>query len=258
MRFTVLASGSKANATVVEAQGHSILIDCGLSLRELSRRLSMVGMELQDLDALLITHLHSDHVKGVQTLLEKMPLTVFAKPEFKSIPLGTKSYKLHHFDEFESGPFQIKAIPLPHDDGGSFGFVLKQDDSKLVFATDLGFATEDLALELQNTDATVIESNHDLAMLAECSYPTYIKDRIRSDYGHLSNCQSAELLKRYLSKQCQHVVLAHLSEKANHPAQALATMHHAIANSVTVASQTIPTAWLNLEKSSRLQNLAAA
>ena len=250
MRFTVLASGSKGNATVVEAEGRRILIDCGLSYRELTKRLDIVGLKPTDLDALLITHLHSDHIRGVSSVLDKVPLKVFARQEFYGIPLGIKSYKLRAYEEFELDALKITALPLPHDDGGSFGFVVNSNSTRLVFATDLGFPTDELALALKSADATVIESNHCLKMLDECSYPHFIKERIRSEYGHLSNCQSADLLSRFLFKQCQHVVLAHLSEKANHPAQAMATMHHAINKKVSVASQTVPTEWFNIFKSS--------
>ena len=246
MRFTVLASGSKGNATVVESNGNRILIDCGLSFRELTKRMALVGLKPQDLDALLITHLHSDHIRGVSSVLEKIPLKVFARQEFYGVPLGIKSYKLRSYEEFELETFKITALPLPHDDGGSFGFVISSNSKRLVFATDLGFPTDELSLALKSADATVIESNHCLKMLDECSYPYFIKDRIRSEYGHLSNCQSADLLSRFLSKQCQHVVLAHLSEKANHPAQAMATMHHAITQKVNVASQSVPTEWFNI------------
>jgi len=246
IRFAVLASGSKANATVVEAFGFRILIDCGLSLRELSKRLGVIGLEVKDLDALLITHFHSDHIKGAAALLDKQPLEVYAAKGFHHIASKAKAQILKPLIEFQLGSFNIVAMPLPHDDGGSFGFVISSDDQNFVFATDLGYATEDLCFALKTADATIIESNHDLEMLQACAYPHFIKERIRSAYGHLSNCQSSHLLQTSLSSRCQQVVLAHLSERANHPFQALAQMRRTIITSVNVASQYEPSAWYSI------------
>lgn len=250
MRFTVLASGSKGNATIVESQGYRILIDCGLSLRELTKRLALVGLEPSDLNALLITHFHSDHVRGVPSILDKLPLEVFSRPGLPGLSSRMKFHELQAYKDYELEAFRMTAMPLPHDNGGSFGFILANNSDNLVFATDLGAATEDLAYALRSANATIIESNHDIEMLSTCSYPDFIKERIRSDYGHLSNCQTAELLAKNLSRDCQHIVLAHLSERANHPAQALATMHHAINKKVEVASQFVPTAWFDIRSTS--------
>jgi phosphoribosyl 1,2-cyclic phosphodiesterase len=247
IRFTVLASGSKGNATIVESNNFRILIDCGLSLRELTTRMASCGLEPSKLDAILITHLHSDHVRGIPNLLQKFPLDIFVRKRMHDIGFKANWRKIQEFKEFELGPFKVMPIPLPHDDGGSVGYVISDGSYNLVYATDLGYPTEELAAVLKSADAAVIESNHDLRMLSECAYPDFIKNRIKSDYGHLSNCQSAELLATSLSPQCQHVVLAHLSERANHPVQALAQMRRSITNSVTVASQMVPTGWLSIE-----------
>lgn len=257
MRFSVLASGSKANATVVEAEGYRILIDCGLSLRELTRRLVLCDIEPVGLNALIVTHFHSDHVRGIPTLLDKYPLELFSRAGISGVSRKTKSFIFQNFKEVEIGPFLVTPLPLPHDNGGSFGFVITYGHQRLVFATDLGYPTADLAAALQDADATVIESNHDLDMLDACAYPDFIKERIRSEYGHLSNCQSAFLLNSSLTPKCQHVVLAHLSERANKPAQALVQMRKSICNPVSVAYQETPTGWMTILPEQRLLAVGA-
>lgn len=246
MRFAVLASGSKANVTVVESEGFRILIDCGLSLRELTRRLEICGLKPSDLDAVFITHFHSDHIKGLPTVLDKLSLEVFSRRGLPGVSAKTKSFHFQKSQEIQVGPLYVTPIALPHDNGGSHGFVISNGKERLVFATDLGYPTAELAAAMQDCDATVIESNHDLDMLDLCSYPDFIKERIRSEYGHLSNCQSAYLLNSSLAPKCQHVVLAHLSERANKPAQALETIRKVICNPVSAASQSIPTGWFEI------------
>ncbi len=251
MKFSILASGSKGNASVIEAEGFRILVDCGLSIRELKRRLLVRDVELSSINALLITHFHSDHIRGVPQFLKcfsENPAGIEICT-YRRIAAITEKYKWHRLRisrEMEVGPFSVMPFALPHDGGGSVGFRFTYNNKHFVFATDLGFATQELADLLQGADAAMIESNHDLDMLKNCEYPQFVKDRISSEHGHLSNCQSAELLNRSLKKECQHVVLGHLSEKANTHEIALSNMRQAVSNSVTAASQHAPSEWYSI------------
>jgi len=247
MRFSVLASGSRGNATIVEAEGYRILIDCGISHRELSRRLALRGEDSLDINSVFITHFHSDHIKGLPTFLEKVQVDLFASRRFPSLGFGNAHHYLTPLSEVEVGPFRILPLPLPHDNGGSLGFFITIGAFKFVFATDLGFATDDLVSAIAQADAVVLESNHDLQLLSSCAYPHFIKERIRSAEGHLSNCQTADLLATSLNPLCQHVVLAHLSERANNPRMALTAARGATSRPVVAASQSEPTEWFVLK-----------
>jgi phosphoribosyl 1,2-cyclic phosphodiesterase len=248
MKFSTLASGSKGNATVVEAEGYRILIDCGLTIRELKRRLLTLDIELSSLHALLITHFHSDHIKGIPQLLKNFAdnpdgFEICSSRRFAMLPTKYRWQRLRISKEMELGPFSVMPFELPHDGGGSVGYKFSYNNKNFIFATDLGFPTSELGNLLQDADAVVIESNHDLDMLQQSEYPQFVKDRISSAYGHLSNCQSAELLSSTLSKDCQHVVLGHLSERANTHKIALANMRAAVSSPVSAASQHIPSNW---------------
>ncbi|MEK7322640.1 MAG: MBL fold metallo-hydrolase [Pseudomonadota bacterium] len=218
MRFTVLGSGSRGNATLVEVGATCVLIDCGFSLAELEQRLLRAGKRLWDLTAVLVTHEHGDHVRGVAALARTYRVPIWATP-------GTaRAAKLlgfcREFDchaPFAVGEMEVNPFPVPHDAREPCQFVVGDGARRLGILTDVGAATPHIVASLSGCDALMLECNHDADMLATGHYPPSLKQRVGGRHGHLSNVQAAALLAELDSGRFQHVVAAHLSEKNNHP-----------------------------------------
>ena len=225
MRVCLLASGSKGNSIFLEVGDSKFLIDAGLSASELLRRLGSVGAEGAELDAILISHEHTDHVRGAGTLARKLkiPLLVSHRTRQAAGDFIGKAETI----EFESGsPFNFKDIkidpfPITHDASDPVGFIIECDDGKFGMATDLGIVTRLVKEKLKGCRALVLESNHDEDMLQNGPYPWHLKQRIKSRHGHLSNAEFAELLDEIIHPELNAVFLAHLSEVNNDPAIAL-------------------------------------
>ena len=224
MRVCLLASGSKGNAVYLEAGETRVLIDVGLSAREIERRLSLIGVEAESLNAILVTHEHLDHVRGVGPLARRFELPLYIHPDtHQALPrLG----KITHLHEFDSGSafclrdMEIMPFPVTHDARSTVGFTVNTAAGKIGVATDLGIATRLVADYLKECQVLVLESNHDEKMLQDGPYPWRLKQRIRSNQGHLSNNASAELLDGLVWDGLEAVFLAHLSETNNDPALA--------------------------------------
>jgi len=222
MKFCVLGSGSKGNATYLESGGTRILIDAGMSGTELQKRLAAIEVELAAVDAILVTHEHNDHVQGVGVLSRRLRIPVFANPATFTAASKTV-HKRFSYNEFETGsPFyfrnlEIHPFAISHDTDDPVGFRIS--DSKTVFGycTDTGKVSRLMLQRLASCQALVLESNHDIDMLQNGSYPPYLKQRIRSSQGHLDNSAAADFLQELAHDALQHVVLAHLSEENNHP-----------------------------------------
>lgn len=225
MRFSVLASGSKANCTFVEAAGTRLLIDCGLSARETNRRLMSLGIDPHTVCGILITHEHSDHIRGVPTLSRSLNIPVFIT-EATADALGWQE-RVEHFrpgSRFSVGKLEIDPFNVVHDAVDPVGFVVRGEGLKFAQATDLGRTTPVVQQALQGAHAVVLESNHDQDLLRSCGYPWVLKQRIRSSHGHLSNDSCATFLNQIFHSELLHVVLAHLSENSNTPELALASV----------------------------------
>ena len=221
MRVCLLASGSKGNAILVDAGGRKILIDAGLSAVEILRRLALVGVEGADLDAVFISHEHTDHTRGAGTLARKLKIPlVLSYPTCREMHSSLRKVEIV---EFESGyPFTFKDLlidpfPITHDACDPVGFLIECRDGKVGMATDLGIATRLVKDKLKECRVLVLESNHDEEMLQNGPYPWHLKQRIRSRHGHLSNVESAELLDEIIHPGLEGVFLAHLSEVNNDP-----------------------------------------
>lgn len=227
MRFCVLASGSAGNAVYVESRGTRLLIDCGLTRRELRRRLQARGLEAERFDAILLTHEHSDHSGGVGLASRSLgaPLhaawPAFAAVESRLGPLAGL-FEFAPGCPFEVGALRLEPFALPHDAAQPVGFIVDDGHVRLGVATDLGQATHLVRERLAGCAALIIESNHDPEMLAQGPYPWPLKRRISGRLGHLSNAEGAALLGSLLHPGLRHVVLAHLSQTNNLPAMALA------------------------------------
>ena len=222
MKFCVLGSGSRGNATYLEAGGTSMLIDAGMSGIELQKRLSAIGVELAAIDAILVTHEHNDHIQGVGILSRRACIPVYANSATFSAAARIVN-RLFSYNEFETGGtfffrnLEIHPFSISHDTEDPVGFRISDGEVSFGYCTDTGKVSRLMLHRLASCQALVLESNHDIEMLHNGTYPPYLKQRIRSSHGHLDNTQTAVFLKELVHKKLQHVVLAHLSEENNHP-----------------------------------------
>lgn len=292
VRFTVLASGSKGNSAVLEAGSTRLLLDAGLSARELCRRMLTAGVEPTTLDAILITHEHSDHVRGLGALARRLGIPVYLTEathrEWQRIvnPAPRQTYaqwmqarrakaaeaaeaaevvaalaaEASEPDlERDSGPdpgpdlgpdparlpeiqyvrpgeplvlgdFKVDPFTIPHDAADPVAYVFRAEGVRIAVATDLGYIPPNVAAQLQNCDALMLESNHDLEMLRDGPYPWSVKQRVLSRVGHLSNDAAAEFLEQCWDGRAGCVVLAHLSESNNLPELARMAAERALAS----------------------------
>lgn len=220
MRFASLGSGSRGNATLVESGRTCIMLDCGFSATETQRRLASRERHIDSIDAILVTHEHGDHIRGVAALAKKYAipvwLTVGTAQAHQAIPdTALNLFNPHEF--LEVGDIQIEPYPVPHDAREPCQFVFGDGAKRLGVLTDTGSLTEHIAKKLDGCNALLLECNHDTNMLANGSYPPVLKQRVGGRAGHLSNDQAAQLLKKITTSDLQHLVAAHLSEKNNTP-----------------------------------------
>jgi phosphoribosyl 1,2-cyclic phosphodiesterase len=220
--FQTLASGSKGNAILVCSQKTKILLDCGLSAKELTRRLQQSGVKANDLDAVVISHEHTDHVRGLGTLSRRFDLPVYLtqgtldslSPEIGQLADVTL---FQPGNSFVIGDMRIKPFAISHDAQDPAGFILEHDAHRLGVCTDLGIATQLVRTRLQGCHGLILEANHDPELLFNGPYPLPLKQRIRSRHGHLSNAESFELLQSIYHDALEIVLFAHLSEVNNQP-----------------------------------------
>ncbi|MCB0339480.1 MAG: MBL fold metallo-hydrolase [Bdellovibrionales bacterium] len=231
MRFSVLSSGSKANSTFVEVCSKRILLDCGLSAKEACRRLVSLGVDPETLDAIVVTHEHGDHIRGVGVLSRKLKLPVysnFATAEFLDGVFAQEIFESGR--SFWVGGAEIKPFSIVHDAADPVGIVVEGEGLKFALATDLGKVTSVVTQSLKGAHALVVESNHDPEMLLESEYPWVLKQRISSSHGHLSNQACSELIFELLHPELFHIVLGHLSENCNTPDRALECSKRVVGN----------------------------
>jgi phosphoribosyl 1,2-cyclic phosphodiesterase len=224
--YCPLASGSKGNAIFFGTKNTRILIDAGISAKTVAERLDEIGVDLRDIDAILISHEHTDHIKGLVSLAFKYKIPVFANsdtakaiieilgeaPKFKIFSTG---------ETFEFGDIEIHPFSIQHDTLDPVAFTIKTGFLKLGFCTDLGFATTLVQSHLKQCDYLYIEANHQPSMVHASSRPQIYKQRVLSRQGHLSNEQCANLLAEVVHKDLKHIHLAHLSQQCNSPQLAL-------------------------------------
>ena len=218
MRFASLGSGSKGNATLVGAGDTLVMIDCGFSLRETIRRLACRGVEPQQVDAILVTHEHSDHSSGVAALSRKYQIPVYLTHGTSSTGRCDNSFELRCFnceDSFEIGGMRVKAVTVPHDAVEPCQFRLTWQDRTLGVLTDLGSITPHVVDNYRACHGLLLEFNHDLPMLMAGQYPPQLKRRVGGDWGHLNNEQAADFLQQIDVAELAHLVVAHVSENNN-------------------------------------------
>ncbi|MGH9416191.1 MAG: MBL fold metallo-hydrolase [Terriglobales bacterium] len=247
--FTVLGSGSKGNACVIASSRTRLLLDCGFSRRELTARLRYAGLDPAQLDAILITHEHSDHVAGLPRFAAATAAPVWLTPATRAA-LGPAGEKLERVEAFAAGftftigDIEVTPFTVPHDAADPVAFSFRAEGLRAVIVTDLGSLTANVCDQLRAADAAVIESNHDLEMLKTGGYPWALKQRVLSRVGHLSNDTLAEFLATAFDGAARHLVLAHLSENNNLPALARLSAQRALAGrhapTLHLASQSTP------------------
>ncbi|MBQ6547232.1 MAG: MBL fold metallo-hydrolase [Bacilli bacterium] len=211
MKITNLASGSKGNSTLIELNNKNILIDIGLPLSNLEKRL---GRPFPKIDILLITHTHTDHIKGIKTIVRKQNPRIYTLENELQEKVDSK--KISNESEIIEDDLYIKLFNLSHDVPCS-GVYLKYKDKELVYITDTGYIKDKIIKEYQNKDIYIIESNYEEELLRNGKYPYHLKQRIRSDRGHISNEDSCKYLKKLIGNKTKHIALAHLSEENNTP-----------------------------------------
>lgn len=220
-RFASLGSGSRGNATVIEAGSTTVLVDCGFAARELVSRCAGLGVDPAGLSAILVTHEHGDHMRGVGALARRFGIPVWmTHGTWHAADFGAIS-ELNlfsgHASEFSIGELQIRPVPVPHDAREPIQFVFASAGLRLGLLTDLGSITPRVVESFDGVDALLLECNHDPRMLALGPYPPSLQARVGGHYGHLNNDQAADFLRRIDHRRLRHLVAGHLSEKNNSP-----------------------------------------
>jgi phosphoribosyl 1,2-cyclic phosphodiesterase len=222
LRFRVLGSGSTGNATLVEGGGVRILLDAGLGPRELAERLQSVGVDPASVDALFLSHEHGDHSRGAVSFSRKWGVRICgSRGTYAAMGLGAEDFAGYDVLEPEKpravGSLSIRGVPVPHDAAGPFAFLVSNGNACLGHATDFGHVNRPFVDAFRDCDAVLVESNHDPDLLRRGDYPWSLKERILGPRGHLSNQDVARFVAHGLAETCRTLVLAHLSQKNNHP-----------------------------------------
>jgi len=245
MKICMLASGSRGNSIYISDEDTSVLIDAGLSGVEIERRMKSRNLNINDIDAIIVSHEHSDHIQGVGVLSRRFNLPVY----ISSATYTTASPQLGNINdiknfscgtEFAIKDLTIRPFSISHDASDPAGFAIGCNGHKVGIATDLGIATAMVRQHLKDCCCLIIEANHDVPMLEEGPYPWSVKQRVKGRTGHLSNESSRELLMDIMHDRMSHVILAHLSETNNTPEKALRVVTEHLTDSclnVSVATQ---------------------
>jgi phosphoribosyl 1,2-cyclic phosphodiesterase len=272
MKFTVLGSGSTGNSVLISTEKTKILVDVGLSAKETLRRLALVGVSFADLDAILITHEHSDHAGGLRVLLNTVNSPIYMsgetceaylreksnktnnEPQKRADAIKNRTVKIESSKDFRIGDIDFEPFSVPHDAADNFGFVAKAGGVKVATIMDFGCFTTLIREKLRGCDGIIIESNHSRDMLKTCPiYSWELKQRILSRTGHLSNEDLSDWLTGDFDGTARHVVLAHLSQRANEPHLARLTAQTALQmrsplfkceTQVTISYHSEPTDWI--------------
>ncbi len=232
MSFTLLGSGSTGNTTLISDGDTHILVDVGLSGRETARRLREYGLEPEKISAIVVSHEHGDHCRGVGPFAKNLDIPVFMTEEAflnSGMKLDSKKHRrISSGESFEVYGFLFTSFAVPHDSVDPLGFVIEKNGSKIGIVLDLGYLSNLVLERLKGCDGLIMESNHDIRMLKAGPYPWTLKQRVMSRRGHLSNDSVAQYLGNDFDGKATHVVLAHLSQNNNLPELALLSAQRAL------------------------------
>lgn len=220
LKIFSLGSGSKGNCILITNGKTNLLLDAGLSPNLIVKKLTTLGLTLTDIDGLLITHEHDDHIKGVEALSPFLP--VYSHPDTLEQIVKRQAIPLKHLmeteeKEFSIGTLDITPFRVSHDAAHPYGFAIKDWDCKFTYVTDTGYISKGMMAVARGSDIVMLESNHDKELLLRGKYPEYLKRRILSDRGHLSNEESARTALDLAQNGTRKIILAHLSEQNNLP-----------------------------------------
>ena len=244
MRFASLGSGSRGNCALVEAGDTRILLDNGFAAKEVEARLQQIGVEPDSIQAIVVTHEHHDHIKGVGAYARRynLPVWMTAGTHRQDRCGQLPEVKLFNSNDgaFSVGDLQVEPFPVPHDAREPVQFVFSHNGLKLGALTDIGFYTPHIADTLKYCDALFLECHHDTEMLANGPYPPSLQARVAGRLGHLSNAQAAEFLTQFDAERLQFIVAAHLSEKNNRfelVREAMASVSTTVEQRLSIATQ---------------------
>ena len=249
MKVCVLSSGSKGNSCYIESNKAKILIDLGNTTQYVCNELDKLGVKGNEIDAILITHIHADHINGLKTFIRKYNPVIYVTEKLLGLleeQVGKFRYELYVDKQAIINDLRINIIKTSHDAGEQVGFVIKNNSKSMVYITDTGYINSRYYDILSNKNLYVLESNHDVLMLKNGPYPYFLQQRVLSDKGHLSNEQASNYLCKFIGKDTKTVVLAHLSEKNNTEEKALETLKNKLEsndikfNNIVVARQNEP------------------
>ena len=218
MEFHILASGSKGNSTFIYDEGVGILIDCGITRKQLLYKLNSLGFQENNINYVLLTHDHYDHNKNIKVF--DYNICYCGKGCIKGIDV---SQEVEPYQVFNLSHYKIFPLSISHDATSPLAFVIEGKNEKLLYMTDTGYVSQKNRQYIANLDYYIIESNHDVEMLMATNRPYFLKRRIQGDNGHLDNIYSARLMVELIGERTKEIVLAHLSEEANSEEKALET-----------------------------------
>lgn len=250
MKVCVLSSGSKGNSCFIETNESKILIDLGTTTSYVVNELDKIGVKPRDINAILVTHIHKDHINGLSTFIKKYDPLIYVTNKLLMLleeEIGSFRYELYQDNSAIINDLRINLIRTSHDAGEQMGFILKDNKSSMVYITDTGYLNSKYFDLLSNKDLYVLESNHDVLMLKNGPYPYFLQQRVLGDKGHLSNEQCSNYLCKFIGDNTKTIVLAHLSEKNNTEEKALETLNNKLKDNnkkvenIIVARQNEPT-----------------
>ncbi len=250
MKVCVLSSGSKGNSCYIETNESKILIDLGTTTSYVVNELDKIGVKPRDINAILVTHIHKDHINGLSTFIKKYDPLIYVTSKLLMLleeEIGSFRYELYQDNSAIINDLRINLIRTSHDAGEQMGFILKDNKSSMVYITDTGYLNSKYFDLLSNKDLYVLESNHDVLMLKNGPYPYFLQQRVLGDKGHLSNEQCSNYLCKFIGDNTKTIVLAHLSEKNNTEEKALETLNNKLkennkkVENIFVARQNEPT-----------------
>ena len=215
MKVTVLSSGSKGNTTLILTKNTKVLIDCGNTCKYICEKLKNLNIDPKEIDAILITHTHVDHINGLKVFLRKYNTKVYITEKMQPELQFIENYQIIDNHYFTINDIKVDIIKTSHDASDSQGFILTNNNKSAVYITDTGYINIKYHEQLKNKELYIFESNHDIEMLNNSNYPFHLRKRILSDKGHLSNYDSAKYLSDFIGENTKYILLAHLSEENN-------------------------------------------
>ena len=257
LKYCSLYSGSSGNSFLIQSDNTSILVDVGVSLKKLTSALSSFDIDINNIDAILITHEHSDHTKGLSSVLKKYNIPIYINKatwdslyELSNDDLNSNIQFFNMQEEFKIGDFKIFPFPIPHDAANPCGFNIYYKSKKLSIATDIGHISDKLLSYLENSTSIILESNYDPEILKYSSYPYVLKRRIAGSTGHLSNEAAGKTISKLYNSGLKNALLVHLSKENNFPELAYKTVLDEMEKhdnfSLDIAPRDIPSKMINI------------